>query len=578
MATLDELDAPGFLSEDQLAAVNADGNFFLLACPGSGKTRCAGARVARLAAEGTRVAATSYTNVGAEEIRRVLTRDLGQVLPSSCFLGTLHTLLLRYVYYPFGHLPMKSKHPPRLLVDDGPWDEVIFGGKNTIRLPLSGFAFRPDGSLCVRRTGKKFPYDRETAAEMEQEQALKKKLRAAKQGLATFEDSMYWSLKVLEENDRLAKAIARRFEEILIDEGQDTSELQLAALECIWKTGELQSLVVVGDIEQSIFAFQGASPSGCERLIDTAGLRTLPLTKNHRSSQLICDVAARFCRRDPDEAVGEHAECEIAPELHIYDPEDPTALKELFAQRIEAHQIDAGGCVLLARGGDLVDELNDETEIVGIAKNPLAIGRATAAFKGGVALTRRRVEAVDRIVALAAWGLDLNELDREERWKARLATIRLLATAPDFDRDLRTWIEETRAQFDEAIKPLAGEPRKKGGQMIRSAKPQSKVSAKEFFTPPSSELRAQTVHGVKGESHDGVMIAVDRFRSAKHGAQGTLWSQAIEGDVADDVAEEIRIAFVAMTRARRYCALALPKDTADEIVATFVEAGFRAPL
>ena len=57
----DPLRQPGFVTEHQLRAVLHDGNFFLVACPGSGKTRAGGVRFARLVDEGAYVAATSYT-------------------------------------------------------------------------------------------------------------------------------------------------------------------------------------------------------------------------------------------------------------------------------------------------------------------------------------------------------------------------------------------------------------------------------------------------------------------------------------------------------------------------------------
>lgn len=568
-ALLDE----GYLSADQAAAVSADGNFFLLACPGSGKTRSAAARFARLSSEGTRVAATSYTNVGVEQIGSVLGGDLGHAVPTSCYIGTLHKLILRYVFYPFGHLVMGCKQPPRLMVDDGPWPDITFG-KTSIRLPVSHFAFRPDGSVCVRRTKKKFPYDKQRAAEMGKDQALRLKRQFAKFGVASFEDSMYWALKVLEGNKRLATAVASRFQEILIDEAQDTSELQLAVVREIWQTGCLNSLVVVGDTEQSIYAFQGASPTGCEELIDSASLRTLPLTKNYRSSQRICDLAASFCSRDPDEAVGEHAKCAIEPELYFYDPKVPRNVLTAFETRVSELDLDISGCVVLARGGDLVDELNQEVEAVKVAKNPLALGRAVATMQGGGTLNRRQIEAIDRLIGRGAWGQELEELDVSRRRAVRFATMRLFQTVPALEGDLRSWIKAAAKALDIVLFELVDIPRKRGGQVIQSNKDQSRHQTIEFFNPPESALRAETVHGVKGESHDGVLIVVDRLRSKKHGEQSALWSQAIDGEVTADDAEEIRIAFVAMTRARQYCALALPLGTSDDVVRAFSMAGF----
>src|SRR5487761_1200829 len=103
------LDDVEFVSPQQRDAIRADGNFFLMARPGSGKTRTVGVRLAWLAIDGSgrRVAATSYTNVAVEQIRATV-GELRVVLDSShfagsphLFTGTLLQYLHRYVHTPF---------------------------------------------------------------------------------------------------------------------------------------------------------------------------------------------------------------------------------------------------------------------------------------------------------------------------------------------------------------------------------------------------------------------------------------------------------------------------------------------
>jgi DNA helicase II / ATP-dependent DNA helicase PcrA len=295
----DPLRQPGFLTEHQLRAVHPERDIFLTACPGSGKTRAAGVRVARLDDEGRRVAACSYTNVGVEQLRRVINVDLQYTLDSRQFVGTLHAFLLRYALYPFGHLATGSAKTPRLFGEDFNWRAVTFNDNPGIRLPIDAFHFRPDGSLCVRSTPPKFPLSPEKAVEQGQTEALRLKRQAARAGMVSFDDAMYWALKVLEHHPALAACVASRFDELLVDEAQDTSELQLACLTALIDTGKLDSLVLVGDLEQSISAYTGASRSGCEALAQTRGLTDVGFTQNHRSSQRICNVAFTSARATP---------------------------------------------------------------------------------------------------------------------------------------------------------------------------------------------------------------------------------------------------------------------------------------
>ena len=80
---------------------------------------------------------------------------------------------------------------------------------------------------------------------------------------------MWIALQVLTKFPVLAEAVASRFDELLLDEAQDTSELQLACLELIQKTGRMTSMVLIGDLEQSIYSFQGASAERSAALAET---------------------------------------------------------------------------------------------------------------------------------------------------------------------------------------------------------------------------------------------------------------------------------------------------------------------
>jgi superfamily I DNA/RNA helicase len=575
----DRLREPGYLTEHQLRVVRPDGNIFLTACPGSGKTRAGGVRVARLADDGVRVAACSYTNVGVEQIRRVITSDLRVILGPAHFVGTLHAFLLRYVLYPFGHLVTGSTGTPRLVADDADWPDVVFNRDNRVRLPLSRFRFQPDGTLCVRSVPLKFKHTPEDAARIGQADAHRMKLLTARnRGIVSFDDAMYWALRVLRGYPALATAIAGRFDELLIDEAQDTSELQLACLEALCATGGLRSLTLIGDLEQSICSYTGASRAGCEALAEQQGLTPIDLSENHRSSQRICDVAVHFCSRgEPDRAVGEDADCPWHPELTLYPSDEPAQAVEYFRSRLTDVTHDERDAAVLARSNDLVNEINGYTTPVDVAARPLAIGRAVSALRGSGTLGRRDLEAVDRVLAFTAWdSADLALLESEQRWPLRQATMRLLINAPDLTLDLRAWIRGTAAVLADAVATLVDEPTHAAGRVLRSASGQEEHVAGSVFVPPLHTLRAQTVHDIKGESRGAVLVVVDRLRSRRRGAQGTLWSRPLVGeDVTAQEAEELRIAFVALTRARRLCVLALPSDNGAEVIDAFQAVGFR---
>lgn len=566
------------LTDDQEGVAHAEGNFLLIACPGSGKTRSAAARVGVLTDAGQRVAICSYTNVGADRIGAVI-QEMGITLGPESFLGTLHSYLLRYVVYPFGHL-FHAKRQVSVMVD-GSSRKVAYKGNPKRPISVDAFRMRPDRSIVLTKRPRhlsSIPAE-EIVANVEK-QVREEKLSLLQSGRVSFDDAMYVALRVLEGNPEIAAAVAGRFNELLLDEAQDTSELQLACLHALKATGRLRSLVLVGDLEQSIFKFQGASAKGCSKLAEDHALRTVPLTQNHRCSQLICDVAAHFCDRPkPDEAVGPHADCPIQPEIVLYPPKEPKVAVERFRERLAIHNGVPSRAAVLCRGNKLVDELNGTKLSVEVADRPKYLGEAVAALRHGT-LTRRRLERVERIVALAAWNEDrLDALDIDQRKSLRAAVVRYLMQLPPLDMDLREWIKQSAKLLTNLTKELAAEPAKPGGLVLQSKAKQTGTQARSAFLPEPIELEAQTVHDIKGEDRDAILVVLDRPRSKKHPHQATLWAALTSDKMDEDQAEEKRIAFVALTRAERICVVALPDDKdGREAAAVFIERGFASPV
>jgi DNA helicase-2/ATP-dependent DNA helicase PcrA len=546
--------------------VEHDGDFLLLACPGSGKTLSAAARVRSLAGRGRRLAVCSYTNVGADRIAAVTTAA-GVVLTSEHFTGTLHGLLLRYVLQPFASLvsPHGSLH-----LSEQPDVTVPFGDKKGIRLQVDQFRFRPNGSLVLKkRPDYLSTVPHADIVEGVGDSVLEAKRRLIRRGLVSFDDALLLALVILRDRPGIADAVARRFDELLLDEAQDTSELQLACLDIIKSTGHLASLVLVGDLEQSIFSFQGASAAGCRALAQRHDLDLIELTQNHRSSQRICDVAVHFCDRDqPDEAVGRDADCQIDPEVILYPPDQPAAAVDTFKQRIDEHGLDPQHAAVLARGNALVDELNGDLSPVSIQVRPERLGRAVAALRSG-RLGRRQLQGVERIVSFAAFDEEvLARLGPADRRQLCAASVLFLSELPSLVGDLREWIRAAARALTATTESLISEPKRSGGTVLRSSSEQNGVDVASVFTPPVRHMAAQTVHDIKGEDREAVLVMIDRPRSRRHEAQVAIWETAVRGDrVNDDHAEERRIAFIALTRARRLCVVALPDDDSGRAAA-----------
>lgn len=566
------------LTSQQQAVVDAEGDFLLLACPGSGKTRSAAERVARLVGTSkAKVAVCSYTNVGADRLAYVLRDELRVVLGSEHFLGTIHGFLIRFVLAPFGHLFGLEAHPVVRLSDE--WPTVAVHGDPKQRVKLSDFRRAPDGALLLRnvpRGVKGTP--EEVIASVGNEVITYKRNLFRKHGLLTADDAMWAALSLLRKRPDLARLVAARFDELLLDEAQDTSELQLECVKLLRKSGTLRSLVLVGDLEQSIFSFQGASAAGCQQLADDCGLRQLSLTENHRSSQRICDIAVHFCsREDADRAVGPDKDCELVPEIVIYPHKDPASTVALYRERLDAHGISIAEAAVLTRRRAVVETINGESTSNAVPSRHTLIGELAAAKAAGT-LKRRHVAAAQQLVAISAWDLQLDELDDRQRDMARAAGHQLLLRLPLADGPLEQFIKDSRAVLGTAVSTIVAKPKRTAPQLLPAGKKLVGLDAAEVFSPPPQNLMARTVHSFKGEDSEAVMIVVRRFLKSDPTGQMELIRAAATGDsLVPEKEEERRVMFVALTRARRYCLVALPDDgPGREVASHCVDLGFRA--
>lgn len=557
------------LTARQQEIVCAPGNFVLLACPGSGKTRAAAHRVARLADElDLKVAACSYTNVGATRLRSMLVGDLGVALGPQHYVGTIHGFLLRYVVYPCAQAMGALQGP--YIREGGAWPDLVVHGDNRQRMTLDQFRFASDGTLIITEKPRGVSGTHAEIIESVGDEVRRRKGALFKTGgVVTADDAMWIALQILRQFPAVAEAVAARFDELLLDEAQDTSELQLACLELVQKTGQLNSLVLIGDLEQSIYSFQGASAEGCSALAATCGLRTEPLSENHRSSQKICDVAVHFCSRDaPDVAVGEHADCQIEPEVVLYPSTDPAAAMPIFRSRLEHHGIAPNRAVVLARAWKIVNALNGRTTVFKEHDRQQLVGELAARLETGT-LRAADVRATERLIAYCAWDVrHHDELDDDQRKDLRRVSRQFLQDIPILSGDLQTWIHGAGAVLQSVASSLTDTVRHTGGRTLPAGKSLKEHDAVQVFRPTEPDLSAQTVHSFKGEDCEAVMVVVRRHHGSDPTSQLELWEATVSGaDIDVEKEEEKRVLYVALTRAARYCLVVLPDDERGRSVA-----------
>lgn len=112
-----------------------------------------------------------------------------------------------------------------------------------------------------------------------------------------FGDLLLYSVELLKKRARVRKAIHKRFTYILVDEFQDTNLVQYELVKLL--AGPAQNLTVVGDDDQSIYAFRGASVENILQFEqDFPEAAHVVLTRNYRSVQSILDAAHGFIQKN----------------------------------------------------------------------------------------------------------------------------------------------------------------------------------------------------------------------------------------------------------------------------------------
>ncbi len=293
------------LNEAQRAAVtHSGGPLLIVAGAGSGKTRVLTSRIAYLLAARDvhpgQVLAITFTNKAAGEMKERVAALVGG-RARLMWVSTFHSACVRILRAEHALLDLPStftiydaddsrrlmqlvareldidprKFPPRRLA------AAVSNLKNELTSP---------GAAAETAKG---PDQRMIAEAYE---LYQQRLRAAK--ALDFDDLIMTTVQLLQSNAEVAQFYRQRFKHVLVDEYQDTNLAQYVLVkELVGETGEL---CVVGDADQSIYAFRGATIRNIlEFERDYPQARTVLLEQNYRSTQMILTAANAVIDRNP---------------------------------------------------------------------------------------------------------------------------------------------------------------------------------------------------------------------------------------------------------------------------------------
>ena len=292
------------LNERQKEAVLTTlGPVSVLAGAGSGKTRVLTTRIYHLIREGVpaqKILAVTFTNKAAREMRERLSHQLGETIAvwkkdSTPFVATFHGLG-RELLESYGSVLGIPRHFTIFDRDDS--ERAI---KNALKeLSFDPKEIPPRGILARISRAKSDGLDAQAFIEKHGRNDFRSKIAGdiwrlydaalAKERALDFDDLITLPVKLLAEHESVRQQVQERFHYVHIDEFQDTNELQGRLAKLL--TGERKNLFVVGDIDQTIYTWRGATIDNLlafERTYPEA--KTIVLEHNYRSSKNIVDAA-----------------------------------------------------------------------------------------------------------------------------------------------------------------------------------------------------------------------------------------------------------------------------------------------
>jgi len=414
------------LNPEQLTAVNQmDGPVLVIAGPGTGKTQLLAARIGKILletdAKAGEILCLTYTDAGAVAMRKRLFEFIGpeayrvNIYTFHAFCNEIIQENLEY----FGKLTLDALSDLdsaiffRELVDEFPNDHLLkrFTGDIYYDAPRLKSLFSDmkkenwtaeaiqkavDDYLIDLPLREAFVYKRANAAKgIKVGDPKQKDIDAAKEKMEKllaavgeyqnfdakmkarsrydYDDMIQWVLKAFRENEDLLRRYQERYQYILVDEFQDTSGSQNELLKFILNYWDTPNVFVVGDDDQSIFKFQGAN---MKNILDFAAdyssrLKTVVLTQNYRSNQLILDVSKALIEnnlerlttqlqldKNLESAHPRFSELMIEPQVKEYEnPNQELADVAAQIKRLLDHGTEAGEIAVIYRNHSQVEDL-----------------------------------------------------------------------------------------------------------------------------------------------------------------------------------------------------------------------------
>ena len=292
---------PASLNNAQMHAVHhLHGPCLVLAGAGSGKTRVIVHKIARLLQTGLeprQIAAITFTNKAAAEMRERTKALVGARAARDLAISTFHSLGVRMLRSDGTRIGLKERFS---ILDS---DDVLGVLKDAGGSSDNALARRWQWGISLWKNRGLDADGADAAATSDDERVAARVMRRYEERLAAFQavdfdDLISLPLKLLQRDDEARAKWQGTFAHILVDEYQDTNAVQYELLKTL--VGAAGHFTAVGDDDQSIYGWRGATIDNLRRLPqDYPALKLIALEQNYRSTGHILRAANAVISHNP---------------------------------------------------------------------------------------------------------------------------------------------------------------------------------------------------------------------------------------------------------------------------------------
>lgn len=291
----------GLNSRQREAVVHTGGHLLVVAGAGSGKTRVLTTRISHLISTGrvrpSEILAITFTNKAAKEMRERLEAMIGPAA-TRMWISTFHSACVRILRAEHEALGMRSTFTIYDAADSNRLMTMVAREENidTKQYPAKKLLRQVSDLKNEMVTAGEFErgdLNRDERVLAQAYAGYQRRLKAA--NAVDFDDLIMLTVNLLKGNPAIAEHYRRRFRHILVDEYQDTNVAQYELIRVL-VGGESDDphgeLTVVGDADQSIYAFRGATIRNIQDFEqDFPNATSILLEQNYRSTQNILSAA-----------------------------------------------------------------------------------------------------------------------------------------------------------------------------------------------------------------------------------------------------------------------------------------------